>query len=190
MSWNWRSQKHYIVEHFLPCSVLWQAAQEQGVSHRVLAGLLGRTTSTVQFTLAGKNNLTWDRAMQMAAHLGMKAEEFGRRRDALEARLARELDPLYVYPEFPSTPPVRGERLVMAYHIQDRLLGRGWDDIFGPDAVTSDMVWRARIHKGWSRARAGREFGVVDGTVYHWETANFPATRWAQALDIYGVHLA
>lgn len=183
---NWRRKKTYIVEHFLPASILWLAAREAGWSHGRLALQMDFSAVTVQSTLAGKTNLPWDRAILLAQLVGLSRVELAERVEALEDRLRRELDRVELIHTFPRSPPSAGERLVMAYHIQDRLIGRGWDDIYGHEIVTSDMVWRARVDMGWSRVTAGQQFGVSPGTVQHWERANFPERRWSQADDIYG----
>lgn len=187
---NWRRRKNYVVEHFLPAAVLWHEARNRGVTHAELAQGLGKSAYTVQSTLAGKCNLTWDRAFWLAKLLNMQRVQLVLGVDQLQDKLARELDNLYIYKEFPTRPPEEGERLVMAYHIQDRLIGHGWEEIFEEGVtVTSDMVWRARLRKGWGRSRAAKEFGVTVGTIAHWEKANFPARRWEQAEQVYGRYL-
>jgi transcriptional regulator with XRE-family HTH domain len=186
---NWRRKKNYVVEHFLPACVLWDEARRRGITHAELAQGLGKSSYTVQSTLAGKTNMTWDRAFWLASLLGMQRVDLVLGVDQLQDRLARELDDLHIYKEFPSEPPPAGERLVMAYHIQDRLCGMGWEKVFPEDAVTSDMVWRARLRKGMSRWTAAQAFGVTEGTISHWEKANVPARRWEQAHEVYGRYL-
>lgn len=186
---NWRRENNYVVEHYLPASVLWYEAREREITHTELAKGLGKSSYTVQSTLAGKNNLTWDRAFWLARLLGMTRIEFVGGVDRLQNRLAHELDGLRIYRNLPTQPPPLGSRLVMAYHIQDRMVGRGWEDIFSEDVVTSGMMWRARLRCGWSRARAADEFGVTPNTIAHWEKANFTSRRWEQAREVYGRYL-
>lgn len=184
--WDWRKSQNYVLDRALAASVLWDVARQKEVLHKDLAREIGRSPYTIQSTLSGRSSLTWDRAFWLVDILQMSRLVFIDKVEMLEGRLDLELGGLTVLREMPDVPPERGERQVMAYHIQARLRGQGWEEIYGPEVVTPGMVWRARVEKFGTRRAAAAAFKVTQQTVSNWERVYLPKKRWKEARWVYG----
>jgi transcriptional regulator with XRE-family HTH domain len=103
---------------------------------------------------------------------------------------------------FPRHPPKTTERLLRAYQVQDflsmcrsvRMRGQVtesmelgfWAEVFHPENIEPDQIWRWMRKKGWTYQDLADAFGMRSaGTPYHWVRVNFPQRHWKTARAIF-----